>query len=126
MTDANPIRISTVLEWKLSAAQRLPTELSSLASTIETDVEAANREVQNSRDFFDSAAGDAMRSRFEVDRRNALATVDAIDSMAAPVREVTSLFDTATATIKDTVRKIEASEYQLFYKDDGRCCRESR
>ncbi|WP_216911977.1 DUF6973 domain-containing protein [Nocardia noduli] len=119
MTDANPIRISTVLEWKLSAAQRLPTELSSLANIIETDVEAANREVQNSRDFFDSAAGDAMRSRFEVDRRNALATVDAVDSMAAPVREVASQFDTATATIRDTVRKIEASEYQLFYKDDG-------
>lgn len=119
MTDANPFTIPVVLEWTISPAERLPTELGSLAATIESDVEAANRDAQNSRDYFDSAAGDAMRTRFDTDRRNALATVDAIDSMKTPIQEVTSIFRTARTTIVDTVRSIEESEYQLFYTDDG-------
>lgn len=119
MTDETPFRISIVREWTISPAERLPTELGSLADTIETDVEAANRDVQNSRDYFDSAAGDAMRIRFETERRHALATVDAIDSMKAPIQQVASIFRTAKSTIIDTIRLIEASEYELFYTDDG-------
>jgi len=119
VTDANPIKIPVVLGWTISPAERFPTELGSLADTIETDVEAANRDVQNSRDYFDSTAGDAMRTRFDTDRRNALATVDAIDSMKTPIQEVASIFRTAKTTIVDTVRRIEESEYELFYTEDG-------
>ncbi|WP_051027403.1 DUF6973 domain-containing protein [Nocardia higoensis] len=119
MTDESPFTIPVVLGWTISPAERLPTELGSLANTIETDVEAANRDVQNSRDYFDSEAGDAMRTRFDTDRRNALATVDAIDSMKAPIQAVASIFRSAKSTIVDTIRLIEASEYELFYTDDG-------
>ncbi|MEV0359015.1 hypothetical protein AB0H71_23455 [Nocardia sp. NPDC050697] len=119
MTDGSSIEISTVLGWTISPAERLPTELDSLANTIETDVEAASRDVQNSRDYFEGEAGDALRTRFETERRNALATVDAIASMKAPIQEVAEIFRSAKTTIVDTVRKIEASEYELFYTEDG-------
>ncbi|SLH96302.1 Uncharacterised protein [Mycobacteroides abscessus subsp. abscessus] len=39
--------------------------------------------------------------------------------MTTPISEVATLFDNAALTIKDTVRKIQESEYQLFYTDDG-------
>ncbi|MFC8044284.1 DUF6973 domain-containing protein [Nocardia sp. NPDC057353] len=119
MTDGPSITVTKVLGWNVSAGERLPTELDSLANTIETDVEAASRDVQNSRDYFDGEAGDALRTRFDAERRNALATVDAITSMTAPVREVADIFRSAKTTIVDTVREIEASEYQLFYTEDG-------
>lgn len=119
MTEPIKIGVSTVLGWTISPAERLPTELSSLANTIETDVEAAQRDVQNSREYFDSEAGNAMRTQFDTDRRNALATVDAIESMTTPIREIADIFRTAKATILDTVRNIEESEYELFYTDDG-------
>src|SRR5690606_31042353 len=88
-------------------------------NTIETDIEAASRDVQNSRDYFDSEAGEAMRTRFEADRRNALATVDAIDALRDPIREIASIFRSASQTIQDTVRSIEESPYELFHTDDG-------
>lgn len=119
MTEANPFTVPVVLAWTISPAERLPTELGSLAGAIETDVEAANRDVQNSHDYFDSAAGDAMRTRFDTDRRNALATVDAIESMKTPIQEIAEIFRAAKATVVDTVRSIEESEYELFYTDDG-------
>lgn len=119
MTDKNPITIDAVRNWNLSAGHRLAIELGSLANTIETDVEVANREVQQSRDYFDSEAGEAMRARYDADRRNALAAVDALQAMTTPISEVATLFDNAALTIKDTVRKIQESEYQLFYTDDG-------
>ncbi|MBF6070833.1 hypothetical protein [Nocardia farcinica] len=93
MTDKNPITIDAVRNWNLSAGHRLAIELGSLANTIETDVEVANREVQQSRDYFDSEAGEAMRARYDADRRNALATVDALQAMTTPISEVATLFD---------------------------------
>ncbi|WP_067652823.1 DUF6973 domain-containing protein [Nocardia harenae] len=119
MTDGSAITVTKVLNWNVSSGERLPTELDSLANTIETDVEAASRDVQNSRDYFDGEAGDALRTRFDTERRDALATVDAITSITAPIREVAGIFRSAKTAIVDTVREIEASDYELFYTEDG-------
>lgn len=113
------VTIDEILAWNLGPATEFPAVLTAAAGQIEQNIEAANRSVQESVPYFDSAAGESMRAKFADDRKDCLITVDILSDLSIQVSGVTSVFRAAQTELRETVADIEDSKFDLFYTSDG-------
>ncbi|MGW5574546.1 DUF6973 domain-containing protein [Nocardia thailandica] len=114
-----PLTIDEALNWDLAPASRVADRLATAANGIESDIEAANRAIQESDSFFEGDAGNALRTKFDSDRRNVLITADLITSLKDSLWNATNTFAAAKSVLARTVAEIQESEYELFYTSDG-------
>ncbi|MGW5573734.1 DUF6973 domain-containing protein [Nocardia thailandica] len=113
------ITVDQVLAWNMAPAHQLVSTVRGSAEQIEQSIEAAAASVRESYPYFEGSSGDALRTQFEIDRKECLITVDILNSLATNVEGVTTLFEEAKKSLEQTVADIAASEHELFYTGDG-------
>ncbi|WP_051023072.1 DUF6973 domain-containing protein [Nocardia pneumoniae] len=113
------LKVSQVLKWNLEAAKTTAASVLSTALGVEQEATSAESKIDRSRDYYESEAGDSVRSRSRKDRDECITTADVLEEMGKMIRSLTDDIEANIQTIRDKKKEAEDSRWNLFVQEDG-------